>query len=167
MNLNNFLKISSYFMVFFWLIASYTIILFEFGEILDRDVGLSPNWYCAVWPLVGSKLKCLDISWYAIELTSAIINSIFLVLLTVGMVKRKYMLMMPWIIFRFTSMLVSWSAFHLSNYQRVMPKICDWAKYHNRLQFMIYQAGLMSKEESFWQNNSLVTHVYFLNHSLS
>ena len=116
MNLNNFLKISSYFMVFIWLIASYIILLFEFGEILDHDIGSSPDWHCAVWPLVGSKLKCLDISWYAIELTSAIINSIFLVLLIVGMVKRKYILMMPWIIFRFTSMLVSWSAFYLLNY---------------------------------------------------
>ena len=116
MNLNNFLKISSYFMVFIWLIASYIILLFEFGEILDHDIGSSPDWHCAVWPLVGSNLKCLDISWYAVELTSAIINSIFLVLLTVGMVKRKYILMMPWIMFRFTSMLVSWSAFHLSNY---------------------------------------------------
>ena len=111
MNLNNFLKLSSYFMVFIWLIASCAILVFEFGEILDHDVGhdvgQSPNWHCAVWPLVGSKLKCLDISWYAIELTTAIMNSIFLVLLTIGMVKRKYILMMPWIIFRFTSMLVS------------------------------------------------------------
>ena len=118
MNLNNFLKVSSYFTVFFWFIASYTILLFEFGEILDHDVAdpnvvLYPNWYCAVWPLVGSKQKCLDISWYAFELTSAIINCIFLVLLIVGMVKRKYILMMPWIIFRFTSMLVSWSPFKL------------------------------------------------------
>ena len=118
MNLNNFLKVSAYFMVFFWFIASYTILLFEFGEILDHDVAdpdvvLYPNWYCAVWPLVGSKQKCLDISWYAFELTSAIINCIFLVLLILGMVKRKYILMVPWIIFRFTSMLVSWSPFKL------------------------------------------------------
>ena len=111
MNLNNCLKISSYFMVFVWLIASYIILLFEFGEILDHDIGSSPNWHCAVWPLVGSKLKCLNITSYAIELSTATINSILLVLLAVGMLKRKYMFMMPWIIFRFTTMLVSFSPF--------------------------------------------------------
>ena len=39
MNLNNFLKLSSYFMVFIWLIASCAILVFEFGEILDHDDG--------------------------------------------------------------------------------------------------------------------------------
>ena len=113
MNLNNCLKISSYFMVFFWLIASFCILVFEFGEMVDQeyDDRLPPNWHCAVWPLVGSELKCLNITRYAIELSTATINSILLVLLAVGMLKRKYMFMMPWIIFRFTTMLVSFSPF--------------------------------------------------------
>ena len=52
----------------------------------------------------------------------------------------------------------------------LLPKICDWAKYHNRhssksirvtMLSFCQSDSLMSQSESFWQKNSLVTHIFF------
>ena len=114
LTLNIFLRISSYYMASFWLIASLGILGYESGDFLSNHDNSSTNWYCAVWPKRGTmKYPCLEISWYVLELTTTVINSVLLVLVIVGMVKRKYLLMVPWIIFQFTTMLVSSSAFHI------------------------------------------------------
>ena len=136
MNLNNCLKISSYLMITFWLIACLVILGYEFHEAINHksdDLSpnkqnllpnkhellpnlheLSPHWQCAVWPKKTTEnYPCLDSFWYVLELTTVIVNSVLLSLLIVGMIKRKYMLMVPWIIFKFLTMLVSSSAFHL------------------------------------------------------
>jgi hypothetical protein len=50
----------------------------------------------------------------------------------------------------------------------VVTKICDWAKYHNRLSSKSIRVTKLSvcqndppKSVSFWQKNSLATHIFF------
>ena len=54
-----------------------------------------------------------------------------------------------------------------SNY-RLLPKICDWAKYQNRHNSKTIRVTKLSfcqsdspMSKSFWENNSLVTHIFF------
>ena len=51
---------------------------------------------------------------------------------------------------------------------RLITKICDWAKYDNRLWFKKYMSDqtvffskMIPSWESFWQNHRLVTHILF------
>ena len=54
-------------------------------------------------------------------------------------------------------------------YNRLLPKICDWAKYQNRHSSKSISVTKLSfcqsdspMSESFWQKNSLVTHIFFV-----
>ena len=115
-NLNNYLR-GAYLMVVLWIFASLYIFGNEFSDFLDHKVDgndqFSRYWACYGWPQRGiRKYPCQDSSWYVLEFTIVITNTFLVVLLVVGMIKRKYMLMVPWIIFRFATILVSSSSVH-------------------------------------------------------
>ena len=151
LTLNIFLRISSYYMASFWLIASLGILGYESGDFLSNHDNSSTNWYCAVWPKRGTmKYPCLEISWYVLELTTTVINSVLLVLVTVGMVKRKYLLMVPWIIFQFTTMLVSSSAFHIYINYEVCCATFNCQTLHNFISIILFR-NLMSIKRSKYQ----------------
>ena len=151
LTLNIFLRISSYYMASFWLIASLGILGYESGDFLSNHDNSSTNWYCAVWPKRGTmKYPCLEISWYVLELTTTVINSVLLVLVTVGMVKRKYLLMVPWIIFQFTTMLVSSSAFHIYINYEVFCATFNCQTLHNFISIILFR-NLMSIKRSKYQ----------------
>ena len=112
-NLNNYLR-GSYFMVILWIVASLCIFGKEFSDFLNHKVDgpqkseFSRNWHCYGWPKGGDrKYPCQDGAWYVFEFTIVITNTFLVVLLLFGMIKRKYMLMVPWIILRLVTILVS------------------------------------------------------------
>ena len=113
LNLNNYLR-GSYLIVILWIIASLCIFGKEFRDFLNHKVDgpqmsqFSRNWHCYGWPKVGDrKYPCQDGAWYVFEFGIVITNTFLVVLLLVGMIKRKYMMMVPWIIFRIVIILVS------------------------------------------------------------
>ena len=115
-NLNNYLR-GAYLMVVLWIFASLCILGNEFSDFLDHKVDgndeFSRYWECYGWPQRGiRKYPCQDGAWYVLEFTIVITNTFLVVLLVVGMIKRYYMLMVPWIIFRFATILVSSSSVH-------------------------------------------------------
>ena len=104
-------------MVVLWIFASLCILGNEFSDFLDHKVDgndeFSRYWECYGWPERGiRKYPCQDGAWYVLEFTIVITNTFLVVLLVVGMIKRYYMLMVPWIIFRFATILVSSSSVH-------------------------------------------------------
>ena len=111
-NFNNYLR-GAYLMVVLWIFASLYILGNEFSDFLHHKVDgwndeTSRYWECYGWPQRGiRKYPCQDGAWYVLEFTIVITNTFLVVLLVVGMVKREYILMVPWIMFRFAIILVS------------------------------------------------------------
>ena len=103
-NLNNCLKIGSFIMLFIHLLQGFTILGYKVDEILSDN----ENWHCNIWPR-DSDLPCLSKKKYALAFIRLILNTHLIVLLAVGMITRKSMLMVPWLIFRFIDMMVSLS----------------------------------------------------------
>ena len=99
-------------MVVLWIFASLCILGNEFSDFLDHKVDGNEEdsryWKCYGWPDRGiRRYPCQDSAWYVLEFTIVITNTFLVVLLVAGIVKRMYLLMVPWIIFRFATILVS------------------------------------------------------------
>ena len=99
-NLNNCLKIGSYFMLIVTILQSFVILGYEVDDIINEN----KNWHCDIWP---RELPCLSRQGYALAIKRLILTPPVVVLLVVGMITRKYLLMVPWIIFRFFFLMVS------------------------------------------------------------
>ena len=95
-NLNNCLKVGSYFMLMVTILQSCVILGYEVDDIISEN----ENWHRDIR------------QGYALVIKRLILTPPLVVLLVVGMMKRIYMLMVPWIIFRFATILVSSSSVH-------------------------------------------------------
>ena len=108
-NLNNCLKSGSYVMLIVTILQSFIILGYEVDDIINEN----ENWHCDIWP---RELPCLSRQGYALAIKRLILTPPLVVLLAVGMIKRKYLLMVPWMIFRFFCLMVSSS---------LIPKISE------------------------------------------
>ena len=104
-NLNNCLKIGSYVMLITTLLQSFIILGYEVDDIISEN----ENWHCNIWP---KEFPCLSRQGYACAFRRLIFTTHLVVLLAAGMITRNYLLMVPWIIFRFFFLLVSSSINH-------------------------------------------------------
>ena len=128
-------------MVVLWIFASLCILGNEFSDFLDHKVDgsdeFSRYWECSGWPERGiRKYPCQDSAWYVLEFTIVIANTFLVVLLVVGMITRKYLLLVPWMIFRFFCIMVSSS---------LIPKFSEWLSWFGQNNLLI-ECLLVKKE---------------------
>ena len=90
-NLNNCLKVGSYFMLMVTILQSCVILGYEVDDIISEN----ENWHRDIR------------QGYALVIKRLILTPPLVVLLVVGMITRKYLLLVPWMIFRFFCIMVS------------------------------------------------------------
>ena len=131
-NLNNCLKIGSHFMLIVTILQSFIILGYEVDDIINEN----KNWHCDILP---RELPCLSRQGYALAIKRLILTPPVVVLLVVGMITRKYLLLVPWMIFRFFCIMVSSS---------LVPKFSEWLSWFGQNNLLI--ECLLVKKNALW-----------------